>query len=235
MCLRNKSSLLFVLVFILFMGAMEVNAMDTGFETKPLSAEEKNAFIANSNIQLLDKEPTPRPIECFDVNDNHLIAIGQNTTNLKTICVYSNEGAFQYGYTFNCRGSFGLEWDGDNINIYFVRGDVIASVTPNGEVLEVCDVPNTTENNTYINHAIHSAQRIVDDTVYSIRNDIGLLKFFSSSYSKLVVTDAGGGETIIYDVSAKQLAKTIAILFGVALFVCIVIFSVAKQFPKFRA
>ena len=121
-CLFSLSVFMFV---ILFANVMKVSAMHTEFKTNELSSEEKNVIISNINILLTDEVPEKNTITCFDVNTNQLIAIGQNTSDRKTICIYSNEGVFQYAYTFNCSGDFGVEWDEENLNIYFVRSRVI--------------------------------------------------------------------------------------------------------------
>ena len=134
---RRYLIILSVFIFILFTNVMKVNAVNTGFKTNQFTSDEKNIFISNINLLTIDEEPVKKTITCFDVNSDQLIAIGQNTSDRKTICIYSNEGVFQYGYTFNCSGDFGVEWDEENLNIYFVRSSVIVSVTPRGEVLVV--------------------------------------------------------------------------------------------------
>ena len=148
--------LLFVFLIVVSISTIEVNAMHTGFEITELPSEEKELFISNINILSIDEEPAKKTIKCFDVNGDQLIAIGQNTSNRKTICVYSNKGVFQYGYTFNCTGDFGVEWDEEKLNIYFVRSSVIVSVSPKGEVLGAFEVENTIDNNSYINHFFHT-------------------------------------------------------------------------------
>lgn len=133
--------------------------MNTGFSTEEMPTGDVDTFISNVDISLLIEEPMRGPIQCFDVNQNGLIAVGREMKNGKMLCVYSSDGIFQYGYTFNCVGSFGVEWDGDNINIYFVRGDVIMSINRDGEILETAEVQNTIENNTYRNHMLFSTKR----------------------------------------------------------------------------
>jgi hypothetical protein len=213
---------------------MKVNAMYTGFKTNDLPSEEKNMFISNINILSIDEEPVKTPITCFDVNSNQLIAIGQNTSDRKTICVYSNKGTFQYGYTFNCSGDFGLEWDEENLNIYFVRSGVIVSVTPKCEVLGVFEIQNTIENNSYVNHFIHATERTMNNTEYFIRNNMGPLNLFASSYSQIIVKDSTGTESIIYDVGSMQLTKIIVNVSFICVFILVAIEVVFLKFIKLR-
>lgn len=175
-----------------------------------------------------------KTITCFDVNSNRLIAIGQNTSDRKTICIYSNEGVFQYGYTFNCSGDFGVEWDEENLNIYFVRSSVIVSVTPNGELLDVFEVQNTIENNSYVNHFIHATKRTIGNAEYYIRNNMGVLNLFASSYSQISVKDITGSERIIYDVGSVQFFNMIVVIAIVCVFISVAIAVIAYQFIKLR-
>ena len=39
-----------------------------------------------------------------------MIAIGSDDSTKKQICIYSNNGDFQYGYRFKSDGSFEVEW-----------------------------------------------------------------------------------------------------------------------------
>ncbi len=226
--------LLSVFIFVIFANVMKVNAMHTGFKTNELSSEEKNMFISNINILSINEEPVKKTITCFDINSNQLIAIGQNTSDRKTICVYSNQGVFQYGYTFNCSGNFGVEWDEENLNIYFVRSSVIVSVTPKGEVLGAFEVQNTIENNSYVNHFVHATKRTMGNDEYFIRNNMGLLNLLASSYSQIIVKDSTGAESIIYDVGSMQLTKTIVTISLICVFVFVAVAVVIWQFIKLR-
>ena len=225
---------LLVFIVVLFANSLEVNAMNTGFQTNQLPDEEKNTFVSNMNIVRLDEEPVKETITCFDVNSDRFIAIGQSSFDKKTICVYSDDGVFQYGYTFDCSGDFGVEWDEANLNIYFVRSSVIISVTASGEILDAVEVQNTIENNSYVNHFFHSTQRTIGDDEFLIRNDMGILNVFATSYSQLVVKDSTGVESIIYDVGSAQLFNMIVTIAIVFAFVSVAIVVLVLQFIKSR-
>ena len=206
-------------------------AMNTGFLTNQLTEQEKSTFISNIELSFLTNEPIKRSIECFDVNENETIAIGQNGNSTKKIvCVYSNNGVFQYGYTFKSSGTFGVEWSGDNINIYFIRSDVIVSVTPDGEISDIAEVENTTDNNSYLNNFIFSNRRMVGDTEYIIKNKPGIFNIFASSYSMLISKNKNAEEHILYDVNSTQNLITLLRFITIVLFISIVIFIVIKQF-----
>lgn len=224
----------FVLVVYINGNVIGLNAMNTGFSIEELAKEEQIIFVSNIDLTLLETEPEKETFICFDVNNDQLIAIGQYASNKKTICIYSSEGDFQYGYAFNCSGHFGVEWDGENLNIYFFRSSVIVSVSPNGEVLNVFEVQNTIENNSYVNHYIHATYRTSGNTEYFAQNNMGVLNLLASSYSQVIVKDVTGAERIVYDVSMMQLTKTIVTIVIISLIAIVVIANIAWQFIKLK-
>ena len=226
--------LIFIFIFVFFFNKIAVNAMNTGFLTDALSKEEQNIFISNIDLCLIESEPAKNSVVCFDVNKNKMIAVGQKSSDRKTICVYSNDGTFQYGYTFNCSGDFGIEWDEDNLNVYFVRSSVLISVSPQGNVSDVLEIQNTIENNSYVNHFIHATERTIGNTTYLIRNNMGILNWIASSYSQVVVKDAAGTENVIYDTSSIQFINIVFSIIFVCVFVFVAIAAIAWQFIKLR-
>ncbi len=236
--MKNKKYYLFltiVLLIVIFASVIEVKAINTGFSTEELSEEDKTTFLSNISLSLIKEEPAQKAIECFDVNSNHAIAIGQETIGRrKTISVYSNEGVFQYGYTFNSSGSFGVEWDEENLNIYFVRSDVIISLDSDGNVLGIKAVVDTRDNNSHRNAMLYSDERIVGETTYLIRNDMGILNWVATSYSQILTIDDTGYERIIYDVNSMQLSNMIVTISFISVFLLIAIVSIARQFIKLK-
>lgn len=227
--MRRCCIVLLLLFLVLLQNPIEADAVNTGFKTNPLPIEEKKAFVSNSNIQILYEEPDKKTILCFDVNSNGLIAIGQKTTGKKTICVYSTDGVFQYGYTFNCSGDFGIEWDEENLNVYFIRSDVLVSVNPSGAILGAFEVENTIDNNSYVNRFLNSTKRTNGKAEYYIDNDLGILNLFAFSYSQVIVKDANGNENIIYDVGTMQFLNIVLTIFFACISVFVIVVLIALQ------
>lgn len=224
----------FVLLIVFFTNVIEVKAMDTGFSTEDLSEETKTTFVSNINISSLKAEPEKRGILCFDVNEQGMIAVGQKGTQGKEVCVYTSQGEFLYGYAFNCNQSFGVEWDEQHVNIYFVRSDVIISLDSDGNILDIKAVQDTIDNNTYRNSLLYSTTRLVGDNTYLIRNDMGIFNWIASSYSQIITIDAMGTECIIYDVNSMQLANMIVTTGIVCVFVFVAMAVIVWQFIKLR-
>lgn len=217
-------------IFILLL-SVNVSAINTGFSTGELSEELQKSFVSNVNLSAFTVTPEKKGLDCFDVNENGTVAIGQGIFRRKEVCVYSSEGIFLYGYAFNSSGDFAVEWDGEVINIYFVRSDVIMSVAPDGTVLDVEKVQSTIANSNYYRELCRSI-RTVGDTTYQARNDMGILNLFASSYSQVIVTDITGSESVFYDVNSIQLIKMIITVVVVCTFVTIVIVKLVKCWIK---
>lgn len=226
----------FVVFLIIFTNLMCVDAMNTGFSTEELTEKKQNEFASAISISLLTEKPAKKSILCFDVNENGMIAVCQDGDYMndgqdrKEVCIYSSDGKYLYGYTFCCSESIALEWDNDCINICFIRSSIILSIDSNGNILDVKEVQNTVENNAYENKLTVSTSRIIGNTKYLIKNDMGIFNWIAISYSQIVTIDASGNEKVIYDVNSTQFIKMIIIIIAVFLLVLFAVVAIVRQF-----
>ena len=231
-CIRYIFATILLLILLVIAG-VKMLAVNTGFSTESLPENDRNTLLKNVNISMLADEPPKKAIKCFSVNEDGLVAIGCGNSESKTVCIYTNDGVFKYGYSFKCSGSFGIEFDKSVLNIYLVRSDVAIAVNSTGEVESVLKIQNTSENNTYWNNCVFSTKREIGDTEYFLKNDMGIFNLFASSYSQLIVTNKNGEETIIYDVNSAQFLNAAAVAAVVTVFVCfagaVVIWRFIKQ------
>lgn len=225
--------ILFVTLLVLSIGSLNVFAMNTGFSTSEMSTKDQQTFLSNIRLSALSNEPQKGAIACFDVRESGLIAVGTAVAENKYLLVYNAAGEFQYGYSFQCNQSFGIQWDNENIMIYFVRSDVAASFCPDGTPAELKRIENTVENNSYWGHFVFAEEKTVGNNRY-ILNNRGLLNVFASSYSQLLRIDQNGTETLIYDVSKAQTAKAVLIMAAVLIFVAVVVAGIVRQFYKIK-
>ena len=197
-CLSLALILLFLMSFSLFTSVTAIASSD-------LTEDEINKGLSNVNIILLKEEPSKKNIDCFDVRNDGTVAILQErSSNRRVICVYDNKSEFLYGYEFTTTGSAAIEWNGDLLSIYLIRSEIIISVDSNGNVIDVSEYELTSEQNSHMNY-LTSSQREVNGTTYILQND-GIAKFLGTSYSKLVVKDGNGAETVFYesDISSQN-------------------------------
>lgn len=235
--MKTKEFLFFLLIISVLLCAFDLNvsAMNTGFTTCNMEPDMQQTFLFNNDLTLITTEPEKQSIVCFDVNDDGLILIGSGNFESKIVSVYTSDGIFKYGYKFTDSGNFGVEWDGDNVIIYFVRSDVAALVDSTGDILELKTIENTIENNSYWNHSVYSEERTANGNEYVMKNHMGLLNAFSTSYSQITRTDIDGNTTIVYDVSQQYLTGTIIVVaffttaFAVGTAVVVIIVKKSRQ------
>lgn len=230
---RLRSFVVILIFFLLIVGrSITAFAINTGFTTESMPVEDVSTFLSNINLSILTSEPPKKTIARFAVNEKGLIAIGHDSSNEKTIAIYTSSGEYQYGYTFNSSGSFGLEWDNDNLLIYFVRSDVAISVNAIGEIIDVLKIQNTAANNTYWNHSVFSTKQCVNNTQYAIQNNRGILNLVAPSYSQLIAISSSGEETVLYDASSAQLSSVLLSFGGLSLMVALAIFMFVRFLKK---
>lgn len=226
--------MLLLLLFLLFIGKVDVLAMNTGFSTEFLPEDDINQLLKNINISVLAEEPPKKSIDCFSVNEDGVIAIGSSSFENKTVCIYTSDGVFQYGYSFKCSGDFGIELDKSVLNIYLVRSDIAIAVNSVGEVDTILKIQNTSANNSYWNNCVFSSRQKIGDTEYFLKNDMGVLNLFASSYSQLIKINEHTEETIIYDVNSAQLSNMLIVAVVTIIFICLVVAVVIWEFVKLR-
>lgn len=209
-------------------------AFGSEFITDNLTIEEETTFIKNIKLTQLINEPPKGPIKCFDVSKNGVVAIGTANMNKKTIMIYDSNNNFKKGYEFYCDGNFGIEWDNNNLLVYFVRGDIAASINEMGKFDKLLKIRNTIDNNSYWNNEVFATVRSYNGCEYVIKNDMGILNIFASSYSQLVRIDNKGDEEILYDVNSEQINKYLLSLIGITVFVLIIFIITIFWFIKMQ-
>ena len=232
----NKRIIILFFFVLLYtcLGNTNVLAMNTGFSTQNMTEENQKTFISNIKLVKEESAPTQTGILCFDVNEDGLIAIGKKGFSRKSVSVYNSSGEYKYSYSFDYEAGFGVEWDGNNLIIYFERSDVAALVDEDGTVLELQEIENTIDNSSYWNNSVFLTQRTVGDHKYVIKNDMGFFNIFASSYSQFITVDDQGNQKILHDVNSMQLTRTIIAFVAVVVFVAIGIYVLRLEFIKLR-
>lgn len=207
-------------------------AMNTGISTEPMSQTNVQKLQENLKLSVLAEEPQRETIRCFDVNEHGLIAIGCENVKGRTVCIYTSDGEYQYGYQFQCMGSFGVELIEDLLIIYLVRGDIALAIDSGGEIINAVRLQETAESNSNWIRQVFSKERKTDEYVYVLKNDLGIFNTFASSYSQLIKIDKNNEEYIIYDVNTDQLLRVIISIIGVLCFAGVVILVLIDQTTK---
>ena len=207
----------FLITVVAFMLTLDVKSVE--MESNSISAEEKASIIENIHLQIIQDDSPKTGIQCFDVSLDGLIALGCSYGGNKFIYVYDASGTFQYGFSFYCDGAYGIEFQGKNLGIYFLRGNVLVTYDSRGVCIGVQKMAETKEHYEIINDFLNRTEKNVGGKHYSMERDIEL----GDSYSRFVVTNEIGMKTILYDATTNHtLGQIISIVFLVGfLFVVI--------------
>lgn len=239
--MKNAKYVLLPLLIILIvsLSVLDVLAAGTGLVMEELPQEKQEHSMKVTDLSLLLTEPQRTSIDCFDVREDHTLAVGYSVVFPDlchaVICVYSPDGVFQYGYEFFTSGAYKVEWAEDNLLIYFVRSNHAYEVTPKGEIVSVTTIASTEENREYWRKSVESRKRTIGDTVYRLKNDMGpVLNFLASSYSQVVRIDSDGETVYLIDNSSQQLVKYIISITLILLFITISQTILIKEILKER-
>ena len=210
MIMKTKS--LFVVVFLLVLilcGQINTFAWEHEEWIEPISLERQQKIRDHLELKRFSSKPADYTFTAFDVNKNGFIAIGSWHTEPVTISVYRSDGSFEYGYHFETSSAFELKWNGENLMICLVRGNIVVELSPLGEIVRIFELEDTGESYNYWRKVIQSSKKTVGNRTFIAQNDLGWLNAITSSDSQVVVIDEYGETDIIYDVTSLQLASTI--------------------------
>ena len=220
-------------IILLHSSIIGASAQNTGFSVMDISEEEQQKIKGNLQLTLITSEPTKYPVACFDVREDGMLVIGSNVgIHKQMICIY-HQGEFQYGYIFTSAGDFGVEWDGDRINLCFVRGDRVVSVDIDGQILQISKIEDTYANRSYWDD-VRANKKSAQGQKYAIQNDLGILNLFAMGYSQLTSTDANGQTAVLYDARTIVFVQSLLTTVFVLVLVVAVVIGVTKEFIKCR-
>ena len=187
----------------------------SGFVTEPISQERTQELTSRLVFSVSYEQPVPQGISSFAVSPSGTVAILTETFSAKTVWIYDSEGKFQQVYHFESSGSCGVDWDEETLQIFFVRSDLLVSVSPTRTVQSIEEVPDTLENNEYRREMLHKTKKEVNGVVYIMKNDFGIFNLLAPSYSLLVVQENGELPETLYDAGIQV---TTQYILGVVLF-----------------
>ena len=147
--------------------------------------------IENLNLKVLEEEPPKRLITAFDVRDDGWFVVGLDT---QEILIFDEEKTFQYGYSIDVFGDYSVEFSGDNIAIYLIRGDYVAIIDKQGNCASYEEADAG-----YIDEILYRTSKRIGNTEYSLERDVGL---FAGDNARLVEVNSAGDRTVLYDATS---------------------------------
>lgn len=207
-----------------------------GFESIKLSENEINQIWDKLNIKNLSTnislDDINLPIISFDVSDEEMIILGFK--NNQVIIIDKNK-IIQTYLEFSNNGLFYVQWKKNNILLYLVRGGIIVELTSNGQLINMIKTDDNNINNNFLWNEISKKTNIdIDNSTYIVKNDMGILNIFTSSYSQLVKINSNGETVIIYNINNTQLTKIIILVICAVLFIVLTISTISIKIIKFK-
>ena len=185
-------------ICILLSSASPAFATDAEILSAPartLSEVEKDSWAQALKLELVDNDDYKTGLCAFAVSQDGAVAVA---TEKGRIYVYDSQGVFWYGYSFKPGSNRGVMFAGKNIAIYDHKGNGYIIYDPNGNCILAKDV-------TYLDPNLDAQFRFrttiqQEGKTYTMERDA----FFTTTYARLVITDADGNRNVIYDISTQH-------------------------------
>lgn len=197
------------------------NGFPTNEYTSSLTPEEQEILWKNISIEVSPQAIIGGPISSFDIGPDGQVALGFQSGDTATVAVYSEDGEFQYAYSFNCYGSMYVFWEQEDVGFYFVRGDSVVIVDVQGKPIFIGSEDDISLDLEWLK----SSQKEIDGVQYRLENDLLL----GDKYSRLCVVKGDGTQYLLYDVTAAHNTQVILAAIGVCAFFCLTAMLAAKQ------
>ena len=218
--MRKYTLILCMLCMLLSLNLYGVIALA---EVEDTAEEYSHQYVQNINFTSLDYEPSRRGhISCFAVSENGDIAIGSELHET-TILVYSSDGTFKYGCRFYSSSAEFLSFEGDILNIYFSRSEVIISINPEGKVCGVGEFDYNNNEDVAKFHSIQKANKktVVGDKVYYVNNKNKIMNLVFG-HSQLLVEDANQEITVLYEANYVNPYVIFLIIFPIGFAIAVI-------------
>ena len=204
--LRRTVLLVFAVCMVLVCSAPVSAIRHTlGMRTEPLTEEEKRASVKEIGVEVIAAEEGKAGIKSFDVSADGMIAVATESGSVSRIYVYDQNGIFQYGFRFSVKSAYAIGFEGQNIAIYCVRGDMIYVFDSSGACVSVERIVNCNADSKIAQELLSRTQKVVAGYEYRMEQDIHIF----DSYSRLVKADPQGVKTILYDVTTEHIIKQV--------------------------
>jgi len=194
------------------------------FDTQPISESDKHAILDSMRLQLVSNDTYSKGIKCFDVSENGTIALGVGTGRDCRIYAYNENGEFLYGYKFSANSDYGIEFWGETIVIFFIRGDVLVAVNSSGECVDMAKIVPSEKNYLYAKQILNRTSKTVSGKVYQLERTHN----WGDTYSSLCVTDEAGNTEVVFSSEGNETTLVIMLLFPIAFF-GIIIFGLIRK------
>lgn len=230
----RKVFVLFLTLISIILISFSAFANDVGFDANNINDIEE--LFTRLKLESIDEPAKKTSFSCFDISDQGNYVLGFNNNKNDYLLVYSSEGNYLYGFSFLDNGSFGVEWVGNNLNLYLVRSDLIVTVDSQGNCLDIKEIKETTENYDYWEKEIYANKRTVNGITYTAKHWLynnELLHW--GAYQELIRSTPSDEQVVLYNCSENSLDFLSFIVPGViALVLLVLTITICKRLKRKR-
>lgn len=206
--------------------SINVHATISTLNTYPPAEEEQLSVIESTNLTKVTDDSYKAGLQRFDVDEEGNYVLGFSSGSNNWAYVYDKDGSFLYGFRYTTTGTHGIELCEDGLIIFHLRGSIAMTYDNMGVCIDVQKViANTKESNMQIHNFLHKVSEEVAKKTYQMERDVNI----GSSYSRFVVIDEYGEETILYSDTTNHSIEIIGIVLGLAFLGFIITGSVIKN------
>lgn len=229
--MKNKYILL-IYIFIYFAcNIINSSANASSYKlisTSPIGKEETTNIITSIDFRKENSEKIFSSISCFAINDES-IALGFNDGDRKYINIYDDYCNYEYSYSFDNYGSFGIDFQNDTLLVYLLRENIVISINKDITTIEVKSVEENDEYQEYLDKFVCSKVKVCNGNKYYLSTGDLL---FSPSYTQLVKVDENNNKEILFDFTKDNYINLFVIGTVVLLFVCIVLLLIYSNIKR---
>lgn len=161
-----------------------------------------------SDLATVIFEPQQKPkFYAFDVNSEGNVALALNDSELQSVLVYDKYGKYVFGLSLNSTGNILVEWAEPNINVIFIRSNIIATYDSNGNCLGVASFTDNAGNGKYCDYLRESNSKTVGTDKYTVSNKPSFLDFIGFNHNSLLRIEANGAQTVVYESNAPLISR----------------------------
>lgn len=204
------------------------------YSEEALTDEQKQHIIQENKLSYLKKEPEKDALKRIDVNEKGEILCTLESWNSpwRTVCVYSDEGVFRFGYRFYETGEFGACWQGDDILLFSSHSYIAMLMDRQGHYKDIRALTYSSENSVYMGVPVKTEFSANGDT-YTLKSRYSILRL-SNTYSQIVKTSENGEQRVIYDASNRQEKSVLLIVLAVVIIVTAAVVGVVVTFVRLK-
>ena len=158
-------------------------------------------------------------IVSFDVNDDGRILLALENDQL---AVLDQNGTQLYRFTFSESGSYYVQWKGEHILLFSVRGDLLFELTLDGDLVSAASIKRSTDNTIILDDVQHRTEIQRNGVTYRVTKDKGIVGLFQGyTYDRLCRVSENGTEEEIAAVSEGELQKHTPTILPIIFLICV--------------